>query len=164
MFVINKHFSKRAVIQSNLSGWLNLKYGKRFLFNLYCIPIDWFTGLHIHHLPQPYLKSNLANVWDIENELLEATSSHRFRNQNDVSQSIFRFFALCQGKFVPRKAIGAYYDIGTDHEQISKSFHKQSKKMICINDTLHDVDVDVERCFLQELFEKIFPEKSSFEK
>ncbi len=164
MFVINKHFSKRNVICKNPCSWFNMKYGKHFLYNLYCLPLDWFPGLHIHHLPQPYLRSNIENVWRKEKDLLDETSSHRFRDQADVSQSIFRFFSLCQGEFIPRRNIGGYYDIGAKDEEVSRCFLRQSKKMICINDTLHEVDADAEMRFLQGLFAKVFPEKSSFEK
>ena len=165
VLVINKHFSKSQVMRNNLSGWFNLKYGRFFLYNIYSLPISWFPGLHIHHMPQPFLKTSLEEVWSAEGELLSETSSHRFRNPCDVNQYIFRFWQLCSGKFVPRASnVGAYFDIGAKDEEVRRCFLKHSKKMVCINDTMHEIDVDAEMKFLRNLFEKVFPEKSSFEK
>ena len=165
MIVINKHFSKRDVILGNPFGWFNLLYGKRVLYNVYSLPLDWFPGLHIHHMPQPYLKSNLENVWNKEAELLAETSSHKFRNESDVSQSIFRFFALCKGEFAPRSLnIGRYYHIGGEKQVVADWFLKKSKKLVCINDGDGNFDIEKEMRFFQDLFDTVFSEKSSFEK
>lgn len=164
MISVNKHFSKRNVIRNNPRGWFNIKYGKRFFYNLYSAPLEWFPGFHIHHLPQPFLKSNIEDVWSKEKELLEETSSHRFRDSSDVNQYIFRFFALCQGKFVPQGMMGGCYNPGGDKKRVEQWFTKQNKKLVCINDGEGNFDIDSEMKFLQDLFATVFPEKSSFEK
>lgn len=165
ILVINKHFAKPYVIKRNVCGWFNIKYGRRAFYNLYCAPIKWFPGLHIHHLPQAYLKSTLQDVWTREANTLEKTCGNRFREQTDVSQNVFRFWQLCKGDFKPRCAtIGGCYNPGGDKNCVEKWFKKQSKKFVCINDGEGDFDIDYEMKFLQELFANVFPEKSSFEK
>ena len=163
--VINQHFPKHQVIRENPFGWFNLKYGKRFFYNLYCIPLDWFPGLHIHHMAQPFLKSTFEEVWKKEKNLLEEVSGHRFREHMDVNQYLMRFWALCSGKFSPGKiSKGGFYSPGGDKKRVENWFTSQSKKLICINDTEIDFDIDAEIKFLQELLARVFPEKSSFEK
>lgn len=163
--VINKNFDKKQVIRNNPLGWFNLKYGKRLLHNLYTLPLFWFPGLHIHHVAQPFLKSTFNEVWDKERMLLEETSSHRFRDNDDVNQYLFRFWALCSGKFSPRRInIGGCYSSGGDKQLVQQWFEKQNKKIVCINDGEGDFDINVEMKFLQDLFATVFPEKSSFEK
>lgn len=165
MLVINKHFSKQQVIRNNPYGWFNIKYGKRLFYNIYCMPFDWFPGFHIHHVAQPFLKSTFRKVWDSERDLLEETSSHRFRDQNDVNQYLFRFWALSSGGFTPISINngGCYYP-GGDKKSVQHWITRQSKKLVCINDGEGDFDIALEMKFLQDLFATVFPEKSSFER
>lgn len=165
MLVINKHFSKHEVISRKILGWFNLKYGKSLLHNFYCLPLSWFPGFYIPHVAQPFQKSTFNEAWEKESELLEETSSHRLRGLNDVNQYLFRFWAICSGKFVPqRKNISGLYSTGGNKKMVEKWFMKQSKKLVCVNDREGDFDITAEMKFLQDLFAKVFPKKSSFEK
>lgn len=163
--VINKHFHKNNVMWKNPKGWFNLKYGKQVLHNFYYLPVKWFPGFYIHHLPQAYLKSTLHDVWAQEENRLNKTCTHRVREQTDISQSVFRFWALCTGEFAPRNVkVGVLSGPGKSKELVKDCFTKQTVKFVCYNDGEGNFDIEAEMKFLQDLFATVFPEKSSFEK
>ena len=164
--VANAHFSKRAVIKKNLSGWFHPKYGKYALLNFYFSLYGAFSGFRSFHLPQSFRKSDFSELWELEPDLLEQTSLHRFRECTDINQYAVRILNLCKGEFYPRnpKKAGRYFEIGTNDEMIADYMRNQRGKTICINDVDSDtMDFRKEYAFIHELLEEIFPEKSSFE-
>lgn len=70
-----------------------------------------------------------------------------------------------EGNFVPQSPkIGRFYTIGKHDEQIRQTIRTQACKMICLNDDVNVGDFERQKAAIRESFEKIFPEKSSFEK
>ena len=92
------------------------------------------------------------------------TSTHKFRNNEDVNQYIFSYWQFAKGNFYPRKYdIGKYFTIGKDSKEICDSIINKKYKMICINDTCEEIDFDVEKNNIKKAFESILPHKSEFE-
>lgn len=164
--IANAHFGKKKVIKNNLSGWFNPKYGKYLLLNIFYALHGGFAGFRNFHLPQSFRKCDFEELWKLEPELLEETSSHRFREHTDINQYAVRILNLCKGEFIPRnpQKIGQYFELSIHDEQIADYMRNRRGKMICINDIDSDsMDFDKEYKFMHDLFEEIFPEKSSFE-
>lgn len=162
----NHYFNKKAVMKKNLSKWFNLRYGKRVLFNVYSFFGGGFSSFYVFHIPQAFRKSDFEEIWKMNPELLEQTSSHKFREASDINQYAVRYLNLCKGDFSPRnpKKMGSYCEISKDDDLIAKHFRNQSVKMICVNDIDSEgMDFEKEYKFLHELLEEVFPEKSSFE-
>lgn len=160
---INKHFDKKQNIKRNFKKWFSPKYGKLLIRNLCLTPWTYYTGFYNPHLAVAYNKSTLELVWREEPEILHETCSHRFRNDSDVNQYIFRYWRLCEGEFVPHKIMGSYANMGADNTKIINTIRRQSVKLYCINDKDNEAEFETERKKLQEAFESIFPEKSRFE-
>lgn len=119
------------------------------------------------HLALPHLKSTLAEVWKAQPEVLDRTSRHRFRNDDDVNQWLLASWNLATGKFRPgnEKRMGGCFAVGEDHlERACAAIKRREWPQICLNDG--GTAADPERCFaaLEEAFGTILPEKSSFEK
>ena len=161
---INKHFSKRSQMRKYPGKYFNLKYGIVSL-GMTSLFSYWkgYTGFFNHHLAVPYLKSTLKEVWNEEPEILEKTCSHRFRDNSDVNQYIFRYWQLASGNFVPDRLKGEYFLVGSDNRKILDYINNSKGKMICINDNEFSGDFDSEKAKINNALNKKFPDRSSFE-
>lgn len=161
---INKHFSKREYIKKTPLKYINPKYGKMNIRTLACLLWKETTGFQNFHLPQPYLKSALDEVWQKCSEILTETMRSRFRSENDVNQWLFRYWQLCKGDFYPinpqkgRK----YFELDMDIDEICSAIKKQKYKEIILNDAECE-DFDKRMKMIVEAFDSILSDKSSFE-
>lgn len=160
---INKHFNKKQDVRRNFRKWYNLKYGKLLIRTLCLTPWTFYTGFYNHHLAVAYEKKTLEKVWQEEPDILDATCRHRFRNDSDVNQYIFRYWRLAEGNFVPSRMIGRYMNMGDDNSAIYSAIKEQKYKLLCINDKENRADFETERHKLIEAFESVFPVSSEYE-
>ncbi|QUA54402.1 stealth conserved region 3 domain-containing protein [Aristaeella lactis] len=167
MGVINSFFSKKEVQRRHWHQWYTLKYGAQVINTLRTRPFRYFSGIMIPHLPSPMRKSTYEEVWEKIPELLMETSSRRFRDPLDLTQYIFRYWAICKGEIEPANI----YKYGKEYfmedlalKELCETISRQKYKMICINDSRKITDF--ERCItlIQKSFETLLPERSSFEK
>ena len=165
--VINSHFDKRKCIKNNLSIWFNFKNGfKNLVRTTLLLPWPWFPGFYYQHNATSFLKSNFVEVWEKERDTLEKTSGHRFRKNTDVNQWLIKFWQIAKGEVAVRKDSFAYcYHISeTNFGALCKDIPSKKHKMLCINDTAQTTDFDAKVIMVKEAFEKLLPQKSSFEK
>jgi len=163
--IVNNHFSKRNVMKKNIFKYINLKYGINNIRTLCLLPWKNFSLIYDPHLPVAIKKSQLEELWNIEPEAFNITSKNRFRKATDINQYLIRYFQLLKGEFIPRRHnIGKMYTLSNNNQKIINTIKKQKKKMICINDANTNYDFDKAKEELINSFEKILPEKSSFEK
>ena len=165
MQIINKYFNKRKVIRNNLNKWFNLIYGKHLIKTLILLPWDRFTGLYETHLPCSYIKKNFYTLWSKEYSLFNATCMNRFRTENDINHWLIKKWQIATGEFYPRNPnIGKMY-LKIIDEEIIERIIKQKCKIICINDiSCLEEEFIKQKENLNRAFEKILPEKCSFEK
>lgn len=162
--VINKNFSKREVIKENRKQWFSLKSPKATLKNLYMSAVGGFSSFDNPHLPLAFLKSTINEIWEKEPEIMKLTSSHKFRSAEDVNQWLFRYWRFAKGEFVQAKGPeGKFFSIGKDDGAIKSAIENQQYKMVCLSDDSVETDFEKEQAFLCDCFEKLFPDKSSFE-
>lgn len=164
MSYINKHFDKKRDMRKNLGKWFSPKYGRLLIRTLCLTPWTFYTGFYNHHLAVPYEKKTLETVWKEEPDILDRTCRHRFRNDRDVNQYIFRYWRLASGDFVPHRILGKYTKISVDNSEVYQLIRKQIVKLLCINDSEINTNFDTERKKLINVFEATFPEKSKYEK
>ena len=168
MDIINDYFHKNEVIKKNFFKWFNFKYGKQLIRNFALMPWNEFPGILHQHLPNSYLKSTFYEVWDKEEEILNEISSHKFRQSLDLNQWLFENWQICTGNFYPRKAnIGKSFTItdnNYENEKVYNSISKGKYKLVCINDMVITSDFEEKKNELIQAFEKLLPEKCSFEK
>ena len=164
--IINNHFSKKNFIKKNWCKWFSLRNGKDVIRNLLLIFWKDFCGFKTFHLPTPFLKSTFLKVAQLEAEILDRTSTHRFRNGNDVSQWLFQNWQIASGNYVlPKRKCGHYFAAGADDVTcICNAICKQKYRVVCINDEVYSDNFEEIRDMINGAFEEIFPEKSSFEK
>lgn len=168
MDIINEHFNKKEVLRKNKSKWFNLKYGKELIRNFALLPWHSFPGLLHQHICTSFLKSTFEEVWAIEKDILEETSSHKFRTSLDVNQWLFEDWQRCSGKFHPRNnSFGRSFALNEDRENnqmVFEAIRKQKYKVICFNDMILDDSFEGTKNQLNDALNSILPQKSSFEK
>lgn len=165
---VNAHFNKREQVK---------KFGKKYRSSVYrwqdnirtlvaekFFPNE-FIGFKNLHAPAAYLKQTFKDVWKAEPELLHLTSTSRFRGADGVNQWIFLWWQVASGSFAPATIdnIVSVVDENTI-DMLCEIIKSQSHDMICINDPEQNVDFEMLSGKLQKAFEKILPDKSSFEK
>lgn len=162
--IINRNFSKRAVMKENMFKFINVKYGVRNFRTLFLLPWYAFTGFYNPHLPVAHLKSTFNNVFNVEGEYIERMFKNKFRKSDDISHWVMRYWNLCSGNFCPRKSnIGKYFDASDDNTDICKAIESEKVKLLCINDSSTNYDFDKAKIEINGAFENLFPEKSTFE-
>ncbi len=162
--IINHEFSKRKVLNKNLSKWFSLKYGKLLLHNIYYAPVGGFSGFYNFHLPNSFLKSTFKEVWEKEPEILDATSLNKFRTVNDVNQYVFSYWQFATGRFFPRGTnCGRFFLLGENDEELFHVMSSKKYKMICLNDSISEFNFYEKKEKVKKQFNQLLPDKSSFE-
>lgn len=162
--IINQHFNKKELLKNNLSNFLNIRYGKYNIRTLLCLPWNKILGFFEPHHCNSYLKSTFKTVWEKEYNILNESSMHKFRNPDDVNQYIFKYWQYCTGNFYPKKNEKKLITTKSDLGKICTTIEQQNK-FLCINDVASsNNNFELQKQKVIESFEKILPEKSSFEK
>ena len=99
---------------------------------------------------------------------MDKTSRNRFRSDNGINQWLACALNMVSGRFYPtnEKDKGLYFVFNTDNiSQICDIIRRQSSPQLCLNDKAISAS-KLEECIreVSNVFEKLLPEKSSFEK
>lgn len=163
---INRNFKLAECAEANQEKWFSEAYTKNIVDgNRESLRRICFSGFGQNHLPYGALKSVYEEVWQKEYSLLDATSSHKSRSIEDVSNWLMRYWQLASGRFVPYMQRGrATVNTGVVPEKIRDLILDANNRVICINESTDDVDFESRARYIRELFEMRLPEMSSFEK
>lgn len=163
--IINKYFKKKKVIKQNFSKIYRLSYGSGFVRNVALKIWPIFTGFYNPHLPLAHLKSTFEVLWQKETQMLDETSSNKFRTYKDLNHWLMRYWNLCSGNFTVRKKhLGKMFTVGADNGALVEYIKNQKGKTICINDSSSVPDFEASVKSVKEAFDCILPDKSAFEK
>lgn len=166
MCIINATFNKHEMLRKHFRKWFSPQAGTKLLRTILLLPWPHFSCFYNHHLPHGFLKSTFEEVWEKHAEILLRTTATRFRSIADVQIWLFRYWQLAKGDFVPLNVNrdGAYFTIRDNTlDKIVKTIEYQKKRIICLNDgEVSSFEAAKEQ--INAAFQKILPEKSSFEK
>ncbi len=165
--VINDHFSKDEAFRRDFKKWFDPKNKfKNIVRTVLLMPWHWFPGFYYQHTPNSFLKATFEEVWEKEFEKLDKTCSHKFRKEGDVNQWVMKFWQLASGNFVVRRDSFAlcYHVKEYNYEKLLNDIPSRKHEMICINDTAETYDFEQKKEGVKAAFEKLLPEKCSFEK
>ena len=162
--IINKNFNFKKAIKANLKKYLSPKLGKYWIRNLSMFLFNEFVGFNNFHTELCYLKSTFSKVWKKEANVLNKTVYSKFRNyEENVSHWLFNYWQFAEGNFVQKSPNFGKNILVTD-EKLSYYIENHTYKVLGIG----DVDCGDNFVSLKEKmnnsFEKILGEKSSFEK
>jgi len=164
--VLCKYFDKRSNMKKQPSAYFKLGYPLMYWgYNLLEKAFPLFTGFYTIHAASPFLKRTLEEVWSKEGALLSEVQSHRFRENSDISQYVFREWQKLSGNFVPKNIQKStkYFEIKEDNTKLVNTIKKSKYNMLCINDASVKGDIEKIKRELINAFTSILPEKSSYE-
>lgn len=167
MGVVNGFFDKKQVQRKHWKKWFNPVYGRQNINNLMTAYNHQFSCILIPHLPSSMRKSTYEEVWKAIPDDLMATASHKFRSLTDITQYIFRYWAICKGEFEPANVFRygrEFFMNDASLPGLCEVIRTRRYKMICINDSKDIMDFETCRDEVKAAFERILPEKSNFEK
>ena len=167
--VINTYFNKKQVLKKHFFKFYNLKYGKNLIRNILLTPTRYFSCFRSPHNPVSHLKSTYETLWELEPEMLDATSHHRFRSTQDVTHWLMKDYRLCKGEFIPRSTeFNHCYELGIDDiEVICRSILSGRYKALCLNDSydiFSDETMNRMKKMLQDSWNRVLPDSSSYER
>ena len=165
--VINKHFPKREALRHHKEKFYSKAY--RWKDNLRTFALntlfpDHFSGFRNLHAPAAYLKKTFEEVWAAEPELLRSTCRDRFRTAENVNQWVCLWWQVASGNFTPYVIDNLVDSISNENiDRLCHCIEQQTNDYICLNDPDQPVAFDLLAGRLTASFEKLLPEKSSFE-
>ncbi len=163
--IINRHFDKKEVMKRDHDKWFHPSYGSRAIWNYILRPYGKFITLRTPHNAQPYLKSTFEEVWAVAEKELTETSVNRFRALNDYTPELFRTWQICRSNFHPYNTYSdtKMFPLMVRPKQAVEAIYNQSYSLICLNDNVNIRNYDQVMGNIENAFESILPEKSSFE-
>lgn len=168
MRVINNHFSKKKSRELYRKKYNNRAY--RWQDNLRAEILgklypEAFLGFRNLHAPAAFLKQTFIEIWQSEPKLLQQTSSHRFRSNDDVNQWLAIWWQVAGGLFEPYEIDNVVEDVTSESiDSLCDMISRQSHDMVCVNDPTKECDFEMLSERLRHAFHSILPDKSSFEK
>lgn len=163
--IINQHFNKKDVMARHHDKWFHPSYSSKAIWNHLLRPYGKFITLRTPHNAQPYLKSTFEEVWSVAEKELTETSVNKFRALNDYTPELFRTWQICKGNFEPYNTYSdtKMFPLFIRSKQAVKAIRQQSYRLVCLNDHKNIKNYNQVMTDLQQAFEQILPEKSSFE-
>ncbi|MCM1450253.1 MAG: stealth family protein [Clostridiales bacterium] len=163
--LINRHFDKREVMKRDHDKWFTPIYGSKARMNYLLKPYGKFITLRTPHNAQPYLKSTFEQVWEAEGEELSRTSVNRFRASDDYTPELFRTWQIVSGCFEPYNTYNdtKMFPLMVKSEKAIRAITEQKYSLVCLNDNIHIRNYQQVMQRIDQAFQSILPEKSSFE-
>lgn len=163
--IINRHFDKNEVMKQFRDKWFHRDYGSKAIWNYILKPYGKFITLRTPHNAQPYLKTTFKEVWQAAGKELTETSVNKFRALNDYTPELFRTWQICKGYFEPYNTYAdtKMFPLMVKSKKAIRAIENQSYSLICLNDNIHIRNYNQVMEDIQQAFELILPEKSSFE-
>ena len=165
--LLAKYFDKRDNMRKQPGAYFHPGYPFLYFgYNLLEMAFPRFTGFYTVHGPAPLLKSTYETVWQLEPDRLDQVCRHRFRSREDVNQYVLREWQKLSGNFAPCNAsrFCRYFNIGADNGGLLRTITGRRAASVCINDSGELAGIERARQEIQQAFERILPEKSSFER
>ena len=167
--VINDHFSVKPVVRRQWRKMFSLKNGlDRVLKSLLLLNCtrSYFPGLYHWHVTFGFLKSTFETLWESEPAKMDRTCRSRFREMTNVGPTLIKDWQLITGQFVPRSAKGGKaFQLRNDVlDEACRAIERGTYHVICINDSRTIQDFEQVAGRVRASFEKLLPDKCSFER
>ena len=165
--LLNRHFNRWKTVLQSPKRWFGPHLGiKGLLISCILAKQRLFIGFSNFHTEHAFLKSTIDDVWEKEGDFLSETST-RFRTDVSANQYLFRYWQFASNKFYPMRRSRAFFFLFNKGilKDLEKTMMKEKCISICLNDSVfcNEEDYQYLKKNLPALFEKKFPNKSSFE-
>ena len=135
-------------------------------FLVFAITRTIFQG-DFGHMPYSHLKSTFEEIWCKRHDEMDRASRNRFRCDDCICHWLACAWNMVSGRFFPanEERRRVFFLVNQRFTpEIRKTIQQQSFPTICLGDKANPSEL--EQCFAEVSgeFDKLFPEKSSFEK
>ncbi len=167
--LINSSFSPRKISIRQWGKMLSIRNGLNSVSrSLLLLPFSLGTIQvpDVPHMPSPFLKSTLEDVWRKHADVLHQTSSAQFRSITDVNQYLLKQWQVLSDNFHPINLRNKSTYVGTfpkDIKKLERALGNSKRKLLCINDGIINGDFEQVRDKVNELLDQQLSNKSSFE-
>ena len=161
--LLNIRFNKKKAIRKHFFKWINLKYGKLVVKNICLLPFSLFTGFYGVHVPNGYLKASFEEMWKDYHDVLDKSSSHKFRDVTDITEELAEYYQFAEGKFCPVNKLKFGRNISIKQWSAASVLESGKYKYVCLNDVSDTPKYHDQFVKIKNAFDKILPEKSSYE-
>ena len=127
----------------------------------------WFEHWH---LPQPYTRTTLQQVYAHYQSEILACTRNRFRADNDLTVYLNRYWHLASGQFVPEKHHDGFVRNIANLHQLEEAIHyldhHPEYRFVCLNDTFQATSLaeyDAFKHAQNAFFERHLPQPAGFE-
>lgn len=165
--ILSKYFKKLENVKKQPGSYFKVGYPPLYFFyNLLELGFPLFSGFYTVHGPSPFLKKTFVEIWEKEEETMIQTSKQKFRSAQDISQYLFREWQKLSGDFRPKNVqkYTRYFNVDNDNKKLKQTIEKQAAKIVCINDSNFPIDFEKAKTDINLSLQKIYPDKSSFER
>lgn len=163
--IIDENFNKRKVLKENWNKFFNLKYGKQLIRTLSTLPWNRIYGFYDPHVAYSFKKSLWEKIYYQELEKVKKTINSKFRNNENISLWLVRYWQICTGDFVPRSySFSQALRLEEEFDEILKVIKNKKIKVICLNDDNEVTHFEDKKKQLIETFNQKYPIKSQYEK
>lgn len=161
---VNQIIKKKKLLMNQAKNFFSLNQGfEVFLLNIMLAVFPRFTRLFDPHTAYSINKSDMSDAIDVLGEELSKAFSKPFRSLDDYTIQFIRYFQILKNHSRPRKkGFGETADSNNVRHIQNILFKKRHVKIINVNDNETASEKDLKN--ITNLFEKKFPNKSSFEK
>ena len=165
--LLNRHFNRWNTVLRSPKRWFGPHLGiKGLLMSCILAKQRLFIGFSNYHTEHAFLKSTIDDVWAKEGDFINETST-RFRTDVSANQYLFRYWQFASNNFYPMRRSRAFFFLFNRGilKDLEKTMMKEKCISICLNDSAfcNEEDYQYLKKKLPALFEKKFPNKSSFE-
>lgn len=166
--IVNAHFPKKQAVARFRNKYVSKKY--RWKDNVRTLLLEklypnYFTGFKNLHAPAAFLKSAFEEVWVAEFQKLDDTCMDRFRTSDNVNQWVVLWWQIASGQFSPGVVDNLVSAVNENTiDEFCHAIMNQSREYVCVNDPEDQIDFEKLSTRLKGAFEKLLPDKSSFEK
>lgn len=163
---LNEHFSIRKCIEKNPEHWFHAGYPENVVAdNRRAACLRHFPGFAQPHSPTSMLKSTYEEVWKKARGRLHAACQEKFRTWSDHTEWLMRYWQMASDNFVPYVRQGERFaTVCGKKDALKRAILSTRTRMVCVNEGADPMDFVSRQAYLQELFERVFPEISSFER
>lgn len=162
--IIEKEFYFPTQFKKHFWKWMNYRYGIQCLRNLHLQPYKYFTGVKNTHVANAYRKKTFEVVWQKYGDVLDKTCRHRFRSPLNVNQWLMKYWQIVSGEFYPQRySFGKHYFIN-ETKAIECELTSRRRGLLSVNDYEGVTDFPRIKKEILRIFQRVFPEKSSFER
>lgn len=159
--IYRQHVTAKRLLK-NIFKFFNLGYGSIAFKNLIHIAAHNIC-FQSRHVCIPLLKSTMEELWQLHGQTLAKTARSRFREITNNSLDMVRGYQFVTGNFCPKKIKSMVLQTN-NIAPTKQTIERRAYPFICLSDVSDGESFESDKNAINASFDKVFPERCSFER